>query len=52
MPKKKMKAVATKSAFKYRQRFGLIIEQSSEREQKREFQKLRRLGYSPRVVVV
>jgi len=30
----------------------LIIEQRGEREQRREYNRLKRLGYSPKVVVV
>jgi hypothetical protein len=40
------------AGFKYKPQFGLIITCASEREQKRTFGKLKRLGYTPKVVTV
>ena len=41
-----------KPAFKYRQQFGLIIQCVDEAAQQREYNKLRKLGYQPKVVTV
>lgn len=38
--------------FRYRQQFGLIIVCPGEREQRRTFGRLKRLGFKPRVVTV
>ena len=46
------RATRQRSTFRYRNRYGLIIEQPDERAQRREFGRLRRLGYKPKVVVV
>jgi hypothetical protein len=45
-------AATVKPSFKYSPRFGLILEVPSEAEQRREFKKLTRQGYRPRVVCV
>lgn len=50
--KKKPRATAARPAFKYKNRYGLIIELPGEREQRRHYNRLRRLGYAPKVVVV
>jgi uncharacterized glyoxalase superfamily protein PhnB len=41
-----------KSQFKYRQRFGVIVECDDETDQKRVFERLRKGGMKVRVVVV
>lgn len=51
MPKKN-EIPEKRVAFKYRPRFGLILEVPDEPAQRREFNKLKRLGFQPRVVVV
>ena len=40
------------SKFRYRPQFGLILKLKSEAEQMREFKRLKKLGYEPRVVCV
>lgn len=47
-PKPKTKA----AGFKYKPRFGLIVEVGTEKEQARHYKKLKALGYEVRVVTV
>ena len=50
--RRKPRASLSRPSFKYRNRYGLIVEQPSERAQRREFNRLKRMGFRPKVVVV
>ena len=51
MDKPKRKAPA-KNGFKYKPKFGLIIECADEAQQQQVFEQLKKLGYKAKVVIV
>lgn len=52
VPGRSPAAASKAKPFPYKPRFGLIIEVADEPAQRREFRRLARLGYRPRVVCV